>query len=115
MLFRCRKGFTGTLYFQIVGVSSYYPFFFPCDRFIVCWTHLVPVTYLSLDPFLQSFIHHCISGSKEFVESGSWGMVLAVHRSFQDTIGARLLSAVAGGILGEAKVWSTCGYPVYTI
>lgn len=71
---------------------------------------MVPVTYFPLGPFLQSFICHCISGSKECIKSGSWGMVLAMHCFLQDTIGTGLPSA-AGVILGKAEVWSVCGHP----
>lgn len=82
--------------------------------FIASGTHLVPVTYLPLDPFLQSFIYHCISGSKECIKLGSWGMVLATHCFLQDTVATGLPSA-AGVILGRTEVWSVCGHPALHI
>lgn len=43
---------------------SYHPYFL-CDRFIACGTHLVPVTCLTPDAFLHSFVCHFILLSKE--------------------------------------------------
>lgn len=42
-------------------------------------------------------------------------MVLAMHCFLQDISSARLPSAVAENILGEAEVWSACGHPMYII